>query len=497
MSTPARDGLLAMSSRGAAWGVSTQLLGQLLHLGIRIILARLLAPEDFGLVAMVVVFVSFAENVLDLGFGAALVQRRDLIDEHRNTVFWSVGLASCFAAMLFVFGAPLVGRFYGSGEIVPIMRVLGLSLILGFPDAVYRSFFQRDMDFRTLGLRRIGSTVIGGGAGIAAALGGFGVWALIVERLLTVSSSSMWMVLRSPWRPTGVVSWQATGELWHYSRNLVGARLVNYFNRNLDNLLVGKFLGAQSLGIYSFAYQGVVGPLQYLARPLANVAFPAFAKVQNERAVARRAYLETLSGLAVVCMTAVGILFYFSPWIIPLALGSKWSTVVVPFQFLCVVGSLQVLMSLSPSVFNGLGRPDLSFKWTVIALVFNAVGFIIGLRWGVIGVAAGYLLAVLTSTPVHFFLVARLLNLKLRSIALILLRVILVFFSTGVGLLFIDYIPVGQRSDYQLFFSMIMGFSVSIGLSVILIPKGWELIVRSVRSIGQIGVERAPSGKAL
>jgi len=472
-----------MSVRGAAWGLSTQFLGELLHLTIRIILARLLVPEDFGLVAMVVVFLSFAENVLDLGFGAALVHRRDLTDEHRSTVFWCVGLASCCAALLFVFGAPLVGRFYESEEVVPIVRVLGASLVLGFPDAVYRASFQRDMNFRALGMRRVGSTMIGGFAGIGAALGGAGVWALVVERLLTVSSASLWMFLWSAWRPSGEISWRAVTQLWRYSRSLVGARLVNYFNRNLDNLLIGKFLGAQSLGIYSFAYQGVAGPLLYLARPLANVAFPAFARIQNDRSAARRAYLETLSGLAVVCVPAVGVLCFFSPWIIPWVLGTKWIGVVIPFQLLCVVACVRVLMSLSSSLFNGLGRPDLSFKWSVIALGLNSVGFIGGLRWGVIGVAAGYLIAVLISTPAHFLLIARLLNTGVRSISSILLRVVAVFSSAGFGLFLTDQLSLGARTDGHWILSMLVGGMASIGLSILLIPDGWNLILRSLRSI--------------
>jgi PST family polysaccharide transporter len=460
MSTPESESLLTMSTRGVAWGLSTQFLGQLLHLGLRIILARLLAPEDFGLVAMVVVFLSFAENILDLGFGAALVQRRELTHDHRTTVFWCVALASCCAALLFVVGAPAVGKFYGSEEVVPIVRVLGISLVLGFPDAVYRATFQRDMDFRTLGVRRIASTLIGGLA-------------------------SMWMILKASWRPGGKISWLAVTQLWRYSRSLVGARLVNYFNRNLDNLLVGKFLGAQSLGIYSFAYQGVAGPLQYLARPLANVAFPAFAKVQRDKAVARRAYLETLSGLAVVCIPVVGVLCFFSPWIIPWVLGAKWMRIVIPFQLLCVVASIQVMMSLSPPLFNGLGRPDLSFKWTLIALGLNAVGFITGLQWGVTGVAAGYTVAVVASTPAHFLLVARLLDTGPRSISSILVRILAVFLVAGLGLLATDQLSLGARTDGHWIVPLIIGVAASVGLSAVLIPNGWKLILRSVRSIGR------------
>jgi PST family polysaccharide transporter len=386
---------------------------------------------------------------------------------------------------MFVVGAPMVGRFYGSEELVPIVRVLGISLVLGFPDAVYRAMFQRDMDFRTLGMRRIGSTLIGGSGGIGAALCGLGVWALVVERLLRVSSASLWMFLQSAWRPTGDFSRQAVTDLWRYSRSLVGARLVNYFNRNLDNLLVGKFLGAQALGIYSFAYQGVAGPLQYLARPLANVAFPAFAKVQEDRSVARRAYLETLTGLAVVCIPVIGILCFFSPWIIPWILGAKWIDIVIPFQLLCVVASFQVLMSLSPPLFNGLGRPDLSFKWTLIALSLNAVGFIVGLNWGVIGVAAGYLAAVTVSTPAHFLLVARLLNTDLRSISSICVRIFAVFSSAGIGLLLTGQLALGARTDGAWIFPMIAGLAASYGLSALLIPDGWNLIMRSARSIGK------------
>jgi PST family polysaccharide transporter len=485
MSTPESESLLTMSTRGVAWGLSTQFLGQLLHLGLRIILARLLAPEDFGLVAMVVVFLSFAENILDLGFGAALVQRRELTHDHRTTVFWCVALASCCAALLFVVGAPAVGKFYGSEEVVPIVRVLGISLVLGFPDAVYRATFQRDMDFRTLGVRRIASTLIGGLGGIGAAVGGLGVWALVVDRLLRVSSASMWMILKASWRPGGKISWLAVTQLWRYSRSLVGARLVNYFNRNLDNLLVGKFLGAQSLGIYSFAYQGVAGPLQYLARPLANVAFPAFAKVQRDKAVARRAYLETLSGLAVVCIPVVGVLCFFSPWIIPWVLGAKWMRIVIPFQLLCVVASIQVMMSLSPPLFNGLGRPDLSFKWTLIALGLNAVGFITGLQWGVTGVAAGYTVAVVASTPAHFLLVARLLDTGPRSISSILVRILAVFLVAGLGLLATDQLSLGGRRIIKKIVPLIIGVAASVGLSAVLIPNGWKLILRSVRSIGR------------
>ena len=172
-----------------------------------------------------------------------------------------------------------------------------------------------------------------------------------------------------------------------------------------------------------------------------------------------------------------------SSWIIPCVLGTKWIGVVIPFQLLCVVACVHVLMSLSSSLFNGLGRPDLSFKWSVIALGLNSVGFIAGLRWGVTGVAMGYLIAVLISTPAHFLLIARLLNTGLRSISSILLRVVAVFSSAGFGLLLTDQLSLGLLTDGHWILPMLVGGVASIGLSVLLIPDGWNLISRSLRSI--------------
>ncbi len=464
------------------WLGGGQVTSLVLQIALRLALARLLAPSHFGLVAMAVVFTTFCSQLADLGLGPALVQRKDLTELHKSTAFWAAGAIALVLTALFLAGAPWIGRFYGTSDLVPIVRALSLSLLLGFPESIYRYLYERRLSFRIIGLRRLIGVSIGGAVGISLALAGAGVWALVAEQLVRSAAGSLLYAARADWRPSLTASWAALAEMWSYSRSIVGQRLVNFLNRNLDNLLIGRFLGPAALGFYGIAYQGVLLPLQQVARPIASVGFPAFASIQNDRARCRRVYLSALRVSLLVATPLPLLAIFLSPTAIPLLLGDKWLPAVVPFQILSAVALIQVGMSLSPPLFNALGRADLSFKWTLIALVANSLGIVIGLRWGIAGVAWGYLAAVATTCPIQFAMAGRLIGLPIGELLGVFARMAASILAASIAptvlLRLTDLAPLPHLALGAAL--VLLGFAL---FTRLLAAGSWALLRRSTESV--------------
>lgn len=423
--------LLVRAASGFLWAGGAQMLGQTLHIAIRLILARLLVPEDFGLLAMATSFLGITALLADLGIGSALTQQSELTPQHRSTAFWlTFAMASGFF-ILFVAAAPLVGAFYRETSVVPVLQVLALSFFLGVPQSVYTAMLVRRLDFKTLGLRQVAATAVGGGAGIAAALSGLGVWSLVLHTLFSTATSSILLVLQAGWLPGWTFSRSAARELWGFGRWVTANRFLNYFNRNADNLLIGRFLGAGTLGLYSFSYQAVLLPLMYIARPVAAVSFPSFVHLRDDRRRCARAYLRTLEMITGVTAPLVALGVAASPAAIPQILGEAWTPAVPIVQLLSGVAAFHALMNLASPLFDGLGRPQWGLLWTAFTLALNLTGFVVGLRWGAVGVAAGLLCASAVQLPCQWLMVRRLLPLPVRSLVSLFTRGLLLFAATA------------------------------------------------------------------
>ena len=419
--------LLVRGAQGVFWTGGAQVVSQSLHIVIRLILARLLVPEDFGLVAMALVLLSVTSLISDLGLGNALVQRPLLTESHRSTAFWFTGAVSTILFALFLLGAPLAGWFFNEARVVPLLRALSFSLLLAAPESTYAALLTRRMDFKSLGLRQISSTLMAGAAGIAAALAGLGAASLVVHGLAQAMTSSALLVWRAGWSPRLRFSRSALRDLWSFGKWVAGARALNYLNRNMDNLLLGRFLGARALGLYSFSYQAVLLPLVYVARPVAAVSFPAFSQIQGDRQRCARAYHRTLELITLVAWPLAALGVVASPAAVPLLAGEQWRSAIPIFQILCGVAAFHAFMSLASSLFDALGHARVGFRWTAGVVPVNLLGFAAGLRWGPIGVATGFLLAALLLVPFHSLLVSRMIPLPVSDLAQVFLRGVALF----------------------------------------------------------------------
>ncbi|HWR98610.1 MAG TPA: lipopolysaccharide biosynthesis protein [Candidatus Methanoperedens sp.] len=402
---------------GVAWHVGASVAGQGLHLILRLVLARLLAPQDFGLVAMALAVVSFTWWAQDLSLGQALIQRRTLSETEKSTAFWAAILVGClvFAALAGI--TPLAAGFFKAEGLASILPAIGFSVVLAAPEATLSALLKREFRFKAVAVRQVGSVILGGGTGIALAFLGCGAWALVGDALVRALAASTLLLLQSPWRPALVFSGSALAELWGFSRALVGARLLNTLNRNIDTVLVGRLLGAGALGIYNLGYQFVLLPLAWISRAVNEVLFAALSRRQDDGAEFAATFAHALHLLTLVTFPLMTLIALAAPTLVPMVLGSRWEAAVPLLPFLCLAGAVQSLHSLIPGVLQARARANLVFLWVLASTVATTIAVVSGVAWGIQGVAVAYAAASVALSVVVMPLLFRRLGLRVADLA--------------------------------------------------------------------------------
>jgi PST family polysaccharide transporter len=375
---------------GLGWTTTARIVQQILQFVISVLLARLLTPEAFGLVGMIFIFTGFASMFSDGGFGAALVQAESIEERHRSSVFWLNVLIGLVLTGIVILAAPWVAWFYGEPTLEPLTVVIAFQFIIGALSNVHTSLFRREMDFKKITIVQILAKIVSGIVGIALALSGYGVWSLVWQGLMSSAANvaSVWTI--SSWRPQFLFRKNAIQELLRFSGNLLGFNLVNYWTRSADDLLIGKFVGSAGLGIYTKAYGLMLLPVRQITSVISDVMFPALSRIQNDIDRVRRVYLRAnrIIGFVTIPMMC-GLMAVAHPFVLAL-FGPKWEAVVPVLQILCFVGVKQPVGSTTGWIYQSQGRTDWMFRWNVVVSTVTILSFVIGVQWGVIGVATAY-----------------------------------------------------------------------------------------------------------
>jgi O-antigen/teichoic acid export membrane protein len=392
---------------GLAWGAASQIILQISRIVVAVILARLLAPHDYGVAAMVLVFSSLVLVFSDLGLGAALVQRKTLTEADRSTAWWtSVAAGIAFTAVGAALAGPIAG-FYGEPDVQSLCVVYSLVFMITSLGSTQEALIVREMRFRQLELRTMSATVVGAVVGITVALKGLGSWAIIAQQLTEAAVSSILLWFASPWRPHLRYSRASLRELWGFSGWLVGHRLLFYVHRNADNILIGRFIGAAALGAYTVAYNIMLVPFSRIAGPIQRVLWPAFAQIQDDPERIAANWIRVTRILAAIAMPALAGLVVVAPDFVHVVLGDRWASAVPLVQALAWVGMLQAVQVLNVDILQARGRTSLVFRYTVFFCLAHTCAFVIGLHWGVVGVAVAYAISSTFVEPVLSWLTAR------------------------------------------------------------------------------------------
>lgn len=410
----------ALVFRGVGWMMAQQGATQILGLMTSVVVAHFLSPRQLGLAAEAVVFVTLALVVVDFGFGAVIVQRPVISEEDKSTAFWA-GTALGVVSGLVGFGLSWpIASLYGEPKVQSLFAVLSLTFVFTGPGIVQGALLTRELRYRSLEIRTIIATTVSCATAMVLAALGFGPWAIVAQSLTIAFVSTVLLWRSSPWRPRAIFSMQSLRSMLGYTGHVSGSRVLEWANQNLDNFLVGRFVGAASLGAYSIAYSIAVVPVNRIAGPLSQVFFPAFSRMPNLESI-RVAWLRAARMLALVLVPAMLGVVVVAPEFVRVVFGARWHDAAPVLQLLAPVGLLQAMMELNAGVLQALALTRLLFRATATISVASVCAFAAGLPWGIRGVATAYLLVSVVIEPVYLWLTARALELSpwtwVRSVA--------------------------------------------------------------------------------
>lgn len=403
-----QENLGRRSARGGMVTLAAQLLKFVTSTAAAIVLARLLTPEDYGLIGMVAIIVNFVGMFQYLGLSTATIKWTQLDHKQVSTLFW-VNLSLSAVIMLATFASgPLLAWFYHEPRLIGIAIGYGIMLLLTGLSIQHQALLMRQMRFGVYALIEIASLVIGLIAAIIAAVLGAGYWALVLNQIVvwTVIVIGTWTACR--WRPGLPRRGTGLRKMLSYGGNLTGYNFMQFFARNLDNALIGKFWGAYQLGLYSRAYQLLLMPIGQINTPLWSVAVPALSRLSDSPERYRAAYLKILEKIAMITMPGVIFMCATSDWLVLFLLGSQWTETAHIFRLLGVAAVMQPVTSSALWLFSTQGRTREMLNWGFFGSGIAVCSILVGLPWGATGVAFTYAISDLCiSTPLLFWYVGR------------------------------------------------------------------------------------------
>ncbi|HEX7012853.1 MAG TPA: lipopolysaccharide biosynthesis protein [Steroidobacteraceae bacterium] len=356
-----------------------------------VVLSHLLSPTDFGLVAMAFAVNNFALLIRDLGAGAAIIQRATLDERTTLTAHWASSMLGLALGLGLFAASGLLARLFQAEALQPLLQMLALSFPVLGSTTVHQALLERASRFALLARIEISAVASGLIVAIVAALYGAGAYSLILQTLTNVVVSAVQLRLASDLKLRWLWSGEQFRALWRFGGYLFGFNAINYLARNADAMIIGRALGAASLGPYSLAYRIMLFPLQNLTFVATRALMPVMSQSQHAPAQLGAMYLRVLSVIAFFTAPLMTGLFVLRDLLVEVVLGESWGRVAQLITWFAPIGFAQSLVSAGGAVLTSLGRTDVLFRLGVFSTALHVAAFFAGLRFGVSGVAAAYL----------------------------------------------------------------------------------------------------------
>ena len=376
-----RGGAVTMAGQGIMFVIQT---------ASTMVLARLLTPADYGLIGMVMVVVNFAQMFKDAGLSMATVQKESISHEQISTLFWVNILISAVLGMCVLASSPVVAAFYGRPELSAITALLSISFIISGLSIQHVAILRRNMRFGNLAVVQISAELVRFIVTILLAVYGWRYWALVGGSLARASASTALTFFFCPWLPGRMRRRTGVRGMLKFGSHLTGFNFINYFSRNADNILIGRLVGADALGLYAKAYQIVYMPLLNIRNPINAVAIPLLSRLQDEPERFKRYYGRIVFLLAFFSMPVMAFCVVFAEQLILLVFGPKWLSMTGIFRVLAFAGFIQPVAGSKGALLVAMGRTRIYLLQGILMAVATVAGFSIGVVWGPVGVATSY-----------------------------------------------------------------------------------------------------------
>ena len=387
---PVQPPLGAQTFRGSWISVGGQGAQLVVRLASTVVLARLLTPDAYGLTAMVTVVTGFVGLFKSLGLATATIQAPRLSERELSGLYWINALIGVVAMLLTLVLAPAMSWFYAEPRVAPLMAGLSVTFLFGGFAVQPAALLRRRLQFASIAAIELAAVAVGAVTAVLLARAGAGPWALVAGVVSTELSNLVLVSVVVDWKPMRPSFNTSLGHLLGLGRDLTMFNVLNYWARNLDNFLIGRFWGAAELGLYGRAYQLLLLPLQQVTTPLAPVAIAALSRLQQDGPRFRSAYVRILEKVSIVCMPLTTFLFFNAREVVALVLGTKWLEVAPIFAALAAAAIVQPISATFIWLLVSQGRRQELRQWSVVGSVLSALAIVAGLKGGAVGVAATY-----------------------------------------------------------------------------------------------------------
>lgn len=478
-------------SSGLRWSGISVVGRELVRLVFTIVLARAIGPEGFGIVAQALVYIGITSLLLDQGFSSALIQRPELEEDAPGAVVTVNLVAGGVLALLTLAVAPLWASFMATPQLTHVLAALGVSLLFRAASITPRAMLLRHMDYRKIGTADIIAAVTGGTLGVLCAGLGAGYWALVVQYVTTdIALVVMLLLVGAGNRPN--VQLRRLREMAGFSgRAFAAGILINSVSRNIDNLLIGRFQGAEPLAFYGLAYRLLLLPVQLVGTTIGAVLFPSFSRRAADLDVVRVDLARATRALGCISLPAMALAAAAAPQLVLMLFGKQWQPAVPIVQVLAFTGAVQAVYSTNTPLILGLGRADLNLRLAWLTAILATAGIVAGLPFGPLGVAIGYSASAALLVPINWVIRRRLLGVTVRSQAAELLPAVHV--STWIAATYVS-VAVGIAGDAVVVLLVGVPAALLVGMAALRLAhrsQYAELMRMARRILGQRGPVRS------
>ncbi len=377
------ENLKAKTAKGVGWGFAENILGSGILAVANIVLARILSPSDFGIIGMTAIFLTLSTSLVDSGFTGALTRKKEVSNADLNTVFYFNLLVSVLLYAVLYLCAPAISRFFSQDILIPVIRILSLSLVINALGIVQKVLFVRRLDFRTQAWISLSASVTSGVLSIVAAVAGYGVWSLVVLQLsrLAVNSLLLWTV--SGWHPGLGFSMKSFREMFSFGGRLLITSIVSTLWSEMYSFIIGKLYAPSVLGQFSRAEKVKGMVTSNVSMVMQRVSYPVLASIQDERQRQCHVYRKILKTTVLISFTAVlGLWAVAGPFMITV-FGDQWLPAVEYLRILCFSGLFLPLMICSANVINADGRSDITLLLEIIKTLMALIPVGFGIFFGI------------------------------------------------------------------------------------------------------------------
>ena len=370
------------------WNAINSLFGQSVTIILGVLLMNLLSPRDFGLLGMIMVFSGFLNIIKDGGLGSSLIYKKKLTHLDLNTVFWlNLVLGICLSLIFFLVSQPLAA-YYGDFQLIKIIKVFSFIFLISSTNLINETLLTKSLQFKKKFVIEALSISISGVAALFLAYKNYGVWSLVFMHLLRALCRTIILWIFTSFRPRLEFSFDILKNHFRYTIPVFGTKSFNYWTRNADNLLIGKFLGSQELGYYSRSYFFVTFPVQRFTNILGSVLFPVMSQDNYTKKEIKSLLLRAMKLTSLITFPLIGLFIVVSEPFVVVLFGEKWLPMLPSLRILSFVAMIESVLVLTTPVFYALGATKLNFKITISFGLLNFLFFYIGSQFSIEIVAA-------------------------------------------------------------------------------------------------------------